>query len=155
MSEYSVFMQKKMVTDFKNEFFRKFSYKPLIVISVPEDDHLIPQMTLNELQLYFDNFLPIINNKKILLTSKRRFREIAELRFIYCFLSRQLGFRLKEIGRSLGNKDHTTIIHSLKTFTDLMETSENFKNKYFMVFNYITEAYKSEKNESPVVDSIN
>jgi hypothetical protein len=155
MNESLSSLQKAMVKQFKEDFFKKFDYKPLVVISVSDDVDFMPHMTLQELQNYFDHFLPVVNGKKLSLNTKRRFREIVELRFIYCFLSRQLGYRQIEIARALNKRDHTTIVHNLKIFSNLMETNDYFKEKYKTIYNYIMEASKSKINESPAVDSIN
>lgn len=61
------------------------------------------------------------------LDSKSRIRRLAEARQFYCWLmtckSRQT---LKEIGYSIGKRDHSTVIHSKRTTNSMLETDANF-----------------------------
>lgn len=34
-----------------------------------------------------------------------------------------------KIGKLIGDKDHTTVLHAIKTINNLIETDINFKNK--------------------------
>lgn len=59
--------------------------------------------------------------------SRNRQREAVHARMIFCYELRRAEFTLGAIGE-LVNRDHTSIIHSLRTFNDLVET----KNEKFM-----------------------
>ncbi len=59
---------------------------------------------------------------------KRRFVE-ARKAFSY-FASKKLGYTLSVIGRDILNKrDHSTVIHAIKSCQDLYETDPTFRNK--------------------------
>ena len=64
------------------------------------------------------------------LRSKKRQREIVEARQIYCKLAKKrTKYTLEQIGSAI-NKDHATVLHSVRTCNNLIETNINFKNKY-------------------------
>lgn len=60
---------------------------------------------------------------------KTRKKGIVDARKIYCYqMKSKLNWSLKEIGRSMGNRDHTTVIHSIKAYQDLYETDDIFRD---------------------------
>ena len=62
------------------------------------------------------------------IMSKMRNGEIVEARHIVCAVMRnEFDYSLKHIGKELGGKDHTTIIHSLRTFRNRMEVQQGYK----------------------------
>ena len=68
------------------------------------------------------------------IQSARRDRYIVDARRLLAgILYHDLTYRLtkKEIGKFLGNRDHTTIIHLLRTLQIICETEEEFKNRYY------------------------
>jgi chromosomal replication initiation ATPase DnaA len=56
------------------------------------------------------------------IESKHRYRPYVNARLMYCFFAKQQlsGITLKEIGNNLGQRDHTTVLHSLSTVNDLI-----------------------------------
>jgi len=57
------------------------------------------------------------------LKSARRTRSIARPRQVAMYLSKVLTMRsLPEIGRRFNGRDHTTVLHSIRTITELKET---------------------------------
>ena len=55
------------------------------------------------------------------MTSARRSRNVARPRQVAMYLAKQVTDRsLPEIGRMFGNRDHTTVMHAVKTITALM-----------------------------------
>ena len=59
---------------------------------------------------------------------KTRKKTIKDARKIYCYQIRhKLNWSLKEIGATIGGRDHTTIIHNVQTYHDLYETDDNFR----------------------------
>jgi chromosomal replication initiator protein len=72
-----------------------------------------------------------------LVCGKLRFRSIVEARMVTAYLlrsDRHLNLSLKHIGMILGNKDHTTIMHSIKQIKNIMEVEPVFKDKVKAVF---------------------
>ena len=64
------------------------------------------------------------------ITSKRRNSEFVLPRQICMYLCRKLTDEsLQNIGKALGNKDHTTVIHGIDKITDDMQVNEELKNK--------------------------
>ncbi len=63
------------------------------------------------------------------VASKSRVREVANARHIAMYLSKQMTKKsLSEIGRTIGGRDHATVLHSCAVVNDLMETDKSFKN---------------------------
>ena len=64
------------------------------------------------------------------LISKRRNSEFVQPRQICMYLCRKMTSEsLQSIGKSLGKKDHTTVIHGIDKVADEIETNEELKNK--------------------------
>ena len=62
------------------------------------------------------------------MLSQRRSRPLARPRQIAMYLAKKLTTRsLPEIGRRFANRDHTTVIHAVKTITKLSEQDEEMK----------------------------
>ena len=56
------------------------------------------------------------------MVSQRRSREVARPRQIAMYLARELTpLSYPSIGRRFGNRDHTTVIHAVRTIEDLIE----------------------------------
>ena len=63
------------------------------------------------------------------MLSQRRSRPLARPRQIAMYLSKQLTTRsLPEIGRRFANRDHTTVIHAVKTINKFYEQNDEIKN---------------------------
>ena len=63
-----------------------------------------------------------------IMQSKRSIT-LVDIRRIYCYQVRdKLGWSLKEIGLSIGKRDHTTIIHNIKTYLDIYDTEDEFRS---------------------------
>lgn len=152
---YGTVMEKKMITQFKTEFYNKIGYYPVVLTFLETDDDKLPVLPLNKLKDHFDEFLPQQYGETLTLCGKVRKREIVELRCIYCYLAKSMGYSLNDIGKEIGGRDHTTVIHSLKTFRDLMEISDIFRQKYDYVFSRIKNKFKSKIYESPTLDGLN
>lgn len=64
------------------------------------------------------------------LTSKKRNREIAMPRQIAMYMCREmLGLSTTAIGRSFGNRDHTTVMHGCDKVGDTIKTDFSFKRR--------------------------
>ena len=62
------------------------------------------------------------------MLSQRRSRPLARPRQIAMYLTKKLTTRsLPEIGRRFANRDHTTVIHAVKTITRLSEKDDEMK----------------------------
>jgi chromosomal replication initiator protein len=64
------------------------------------------------------------------ITSKRRNSEFVQPRQVVMYLCRELtDTSFTNIGKLLGKKDHTTIIHGVNKITSEMKINEELKNK--------------------------
>lgn len=64
-----------------------------------------------------------LNIKKSEIHSKSRKRPVVQARQIAMYFSKKMtDLSLSAIGRSLGNKDHTTVLHACKTIESLLDT---------------------------------
>lgn len=88
-------------------------------------------------------FVSGVPAEKIL--GKRRDKEIASARHIFCYLGRShTNASLLGIGGFLG-KDHTTVINSIKVVNDMIDTEyEVFVNMVNECNNYITREFKQD-----------
>lgn len=93
------------------------------IISPDVNRQVTPQLIINIVADHFG-----INPEDII--SKRRNSEFVQPRQICMYLCRKLtGESLQNIGKSLGKKDHTTVIHGIEKVTEELETNEELKNK--------------------------
>lgn len=146
-------LEKELIDAFKEEFYQKLGYHPVVLVRHEVSTLRVGYMTLEELVQQFEPFLPMHYGSPLPLTSRRRFREIVELRAIYFFIAKQMNYSLNAIG--LGHFHHTTIIHGLKLFSSIIETDPAFKEKYYKIINHIISQQKSTTDyESSVMESL-
>ena len=85
----------------------------------------IKVITVDKIQNVVSNYFNIPLNEML---SQRRSRPLARPRQIAMFLSKKMTARsLPEIGRRFANRDHTTVIHAVKTITRLSEQDDEMK----------------------------
>jgi len=149
---YAYNMEKKLITKFRSEFHEKMGYYPIVIgkENLPTNDTGI--ISLKDLKDVFIPFLPMRYGRQLHLHNKSRQRDLVELRNIYCFMAKRMKYSLKTIGHSIGNRDHTTVIHNLRSFADRMDTEETFRAKYQMIDRHLRETLNIETDESPIVD---
>ena len=77
------------------------------------------------LLFYKSNFFNITLSDML---SPRRSRPLARPRQVAMYLAKKLTSRsLPEIGRKFANRDHTTVIHAVKTIEKLTESNDELK----------------------------
>jgi len=82
-------------------------------------------ITVDKIQNVVSNYFNIPLSEML---SQRRSRPLARPRQIAMYLSKKLTSRsLPEIGRRFANRDHTTVIHAVKTITRLSEQDDEMK----------------------------
>lgn len=146
---YANQLEKRLIGEFKQKFQEKIGYVPIVLTKVAtNDEDWVPMMSLEELREYFTPFLPHRNGRVLKLTSKDRYRELVELRNIYCAIARMMRYTLSAIGQSLGGRDHTTVLHNVESFKNLVVIDESFKAKYIQILNHV----KEQGYEPSVVD---
>jgi len=82
-------------------------------------------ITVDKIQNVVSNYFNIALSEML---SQRRSRPLARPRQIAMYLAKKMTTRsLPEIGRRFANRDHTTVIHAVKTITRLSEQDEEMK----------------------------
>lgn len=151
-SEYAMKMERRLIADFKESFYRKMGYFPVVLSRYQLPDDQVGYMSLDKLTDYFEPFLPLKGGIPVPLSSKLRYREIVEMRFIYSYLAKSMKYSLAIIGKHLGGRDHTTVIHNLDQFANMMETCEKFRGKYKMIFDHIREQEQKEADGTSIME---
>ena len=74
------------------------------------------------------------------ILSKRRSRSVARPRQMAMFLAKELtNYSLPEIGEAFGGRDHTTVIHAVKTITRLSEQDDEMKKNISQIKSLLLE----------------
>ena len=94
-------------------------------------------VTVDKIQNTVSNYFNISLTEML---SQRRSRPLARPRQIAMFLAKKLTTRsLPEIGRRFANRDHTTVIHAVKTITKLSEKDEEMKKNLIQIRSLLLE----------------
>ena len=94
-------------------------------------------ITVDKIQNIVSNYFNIPLNEML---SQRRSRPLARPRQIAMFLAKKMTTRsLPEIGRRFANRDHTTVIHAVKTIARLMEQDDEMKKNVNQLKNLLLE----------------
>ncbi len=139
------FSQKQMIKDFVENFYKRHGYKPIVVSKASIDDAFeVDVMTLEELIECFTPFLPKLYGKTLPLTARSRLRDLVELRQMYCYIARTMGYRLVNIGKALKQADHSTAIYSIQMFRNMMQTEPRYRARFSHILNHIKQkSYES------------
>lgn len=141
-----------LIKEFMENFHKALNYYPTVVTrnNTMHNKDDLKIVSLEDLQKYFEPFLPSQQyGRKLTLSTRNRTRCLVELRFIYFFISRSMGYNVVTIARAIG-MDHTSVLHGLTTFKNLYETSDPFRQKYTKIINYI-----KLNHEPSIVDYFN
>ena len=94
-------------------------------------------VTVDKIQNVVSNFFNIPLSEML---SQRRSRPLARPRQIAMFLAKKMTSRsLPEIGRRFANRDHTTVIHAVKTITRLSEQDDEMKKNVSQIKSLLLE----------------
>tara|TARA_B100001250_G_scaffold322832_1_gene286130 strand:- start:3176 stop:4570 length:1395 start_codon:yes stop_codon:yes gene_type:complete len=94
-------------------------------------------VTVDKIQNIVSGFFNISLNDML---SQRRSRPLARPRQVAMFLAKKMTTRsLPEIGRRFANRDHTTVIHAVKTITRLCEKDDEMKRNIGQIKNLLLE----------------
>ena len=97
----------------------------------------IKVVTVDKIQNIVSSFYNIPLNEML---SQRRSRPLARPRQIAMYLSKKLTTRsLPEIGRRFANRDHTTVIHAVKTIGRLIEKDDEMKRNMSQIKSMLLE----------------
>ena len=94
-------------------------------------------VTVDKIQNIVSNYFNIPLSDML---SQRRSRPLARPRQIAMYLAKKMTTRsLPEIGRRFANRDHTTVIHAVKTITRLSEQDHEMKKNIDQIKNLLLE----------------
>ena len=92
-------------------------------------------ITVDKIQNVVSNYFNIALSEML---SQRRSRPLARPRQIAMYLSKKMTTRsLPEIGRRFANRDHTTVIHAVKTITKLSQENEEMSKNINQITNLL------------------
>ena len=94
-------------------------------------------ITVDKIQNVVSNYFNIALSEML---SQRRSRPLARPRQIAMYLAKKMTSRsLPEIGRRFANRDHTTVIHAVKTITRLSEQDDEMKKNLSQIRSILLE----------------
>ena len=94
-------------------------------------------ITVDKIQNVVSNYFNIALSEML---SQRRSRPLARPRQIAMYLAKKMTTRsLPEIGRRFSNRDHTTVIHAVKTITRLSEQDDEMKKNISQIKSLLLE----------------
>lgn len=93
------------------------------------DSSVKGRLTFDKLLVYISRFYNI-PQKEILGASRKREKVVCRQMFCYIAKENMPNASLKSIGRFLGGRDHTTVIHSVNVATNLIQYDKIFKKQY-------------------------
>ena len=94
-------------------------------------------ITVDKIQNTVSNYFNIALTEML---SQRRSRPLARPRQIAMYLAKKMTSRsLPEIGRRFANRDHTTVIHAVKTITRLSEQDDEMKKNIIQIKSLLLE----------------
>ena len=97
----------------------------------------IKVITVDKIQNVVSNYFNISLNEML---SQRRSRPLARPRQIAMYIAKKMTTRsLPEIGRRFANRDHTTVIHAVKTITRLSEQDDEMKKNLSQIRSLLLE----------------
>jgi chromosomal replication initiation ATPase DnaA len=130
---------KNIVMDRNKDIINPYVIPGLIRKDMPEET-MEKMNRLKNFQLGKEELLHIISTEAgvsaKLVFSKCRESEYVFCRNIYTKIQKMYGKKLTEIGKDI-DKDHTTIIHSLRQFDNRYTLEESYRNLSDKIFNKV------------------
>jgi chromosomal replication initiation ATPase DnaA len=133
-------LEAKIIEKFKKEFKEKIGYEPQVLTMIDESSD-IPKIPILMLREFIDSVMKerfgneIFGDETARLANGGRHRDIVNYRFIYFKLARMMGNSFASIGQTIATSrtkkyDHTTVMYGCKSFDDLINTNEQFRDVY-------------------------
>lgn len=145
---YEEKLERKLIKSFKSSFHSKMGYEPVVISRThkeldPNKSTLqdIKVVSLDVLKDWFKDLLPFRDGKRIRLDTNRRHHDIVQMRMIFCYVARAMGYSVTSIGKAL-KRDHTTVVHNTHVLKDLLETNAAYREKCQQVLEYLKEKSK-------------
>ena len=96
--DYAISLEGKLIEEFKRKFFDKLGYEPIVHAGSrlkTEDGKDVLTISLSELKNHFTPFLPLLRGVPIELDNKLRKKDLVELRVIFSFIAKSMGYILE------------------------------------------------------------
>lgn len=145
---YEEKLEKKLIKSFKNTFHSKMGYEPIVISRThkeldPSKSTLtdIKVVSLDVLKDWFKDLLPVKDGVRVKIDTKRRHHDVVQIRMIFCYVARAMGYSVTSIGKVL-KRDHTTVVHNSHALKDLLETNLAYREKCQQVLEYLKEKSK-------------
>lgn len=106
-----------------------YTGKSCTIIITDKEDAVLKKATLAELLTCVEKH----NETIFAIGSDSIDRRVVKLRKIFCLLAAKAGYSAKKTGAFLNNRDHTTILYSLRTGRSLLSVDDGFKKLYLHV----------------------
>lgn len=145
--DYEQMVINKLVAEFQENFYNKVGFVPIVITANQKKEND------NKKIVSLDNLKEIVNayrSEKAIkndwtLESKDRHTDVVMLRQIFCYIAKKIGYYLKSIGAVIGNRDHTTVIHSVNVVTNMLSIKDPFYTMYYeSILNDIIKTYGDE-----------
>jgi len=108
------------------DFFRWFKKHTDTDLTVDYNQYIREKIG-NELQSIISVVCKTMGIDELDVVSAKRNRPLADARAVIYYFMRQRGMSFKEIGLSMGGRDHTCVISGIKRFNDLYKFDNPFK----------------------------
>lgn len=141
--DYEKMLIKQLVEEFQDRFYEKIGYRPKVLLNKNTEK---PRLTIDTLEEVVSSYLPdpFVTNGWTMQSSCRK-RDVVMLRQIFCYIAKNQGYALKTIGNKLGNRDHTTVIHSVRVASDMIDSNDTiFVTLYEAITNELNKTYGNE-----------
>lgn len=95
------------------------------LVAIAEQRKKDNALTINRLDDFIDELCAIFEVNRKDLVSKSRESHLVTIRQMFFFIARiKTAATLKRLGMMMGDRDHTTVIHSSKAVQDFLDTKD-------------------------------
>lgn len=145
-------LEKKLIREFKQDFYKKLGYMPIVTTEIKLKESDLPILSLNELEDCFIETFPQYLKKTGDLKAKDRRREKVDMRCLFTHFARAMRYKYVSIGAYLNNRHHTTMLHYIMLFRNQMDTNDLFVSMHNKV---LIKIKNKLGNESSVMEHFN
>jgi chromosomal replication initiation ATPase DnaA len=130
-------MENSAFIYFQPEFYTEFTLKPGIKLTISEMN-----VGNNEILEDFEHLVEFFFKKRwpTIISGARNQELVTGRQFISTWLKQNTTWSLKRIGRFMGDQDHSTVIHSVRTVEDRITVDKSYYN-FWTNFNEYLNVY--------------
>jgi chromosomal replication initiator protein len=129
-----------MIKEAKREYINPYVYIGIREVDIPLKfkKAVQEQKTIYTQDMIIESVEQVMGVPFKKIQGNRRFRPLTQARNMYCYFTyKYLGWTLHEIGKTIGGRDHTTIIHNINVHDDLCFSDTEFEKKSLAIKNLI------------------